>query len=73
MTALPPCVTMAGMIGVHRPLARPDAIGMRRIDHEAGAAVLHQDAGFRRHAAAAEAVIDRVDEAHRVAVLVDRR
>ena len=62
MSTRPSFFTMAGMMVCSGRFARPDAVGVAGVGHEAGAAVLQRDAGPRRHHAGAEAVIDRVDE-----------
>jgi hypothetical protein len=57
--------------GVHRALGWADAVGVAGVDHETGAAILQHHAALWRHPRAAEAVVDRIDEADRGAVLVD--
>ena len=56
---------------VHRPLARRDAVRMAALDPEAEAAVLQHHARLLRQDGRAEPLEQRVDEAARVAVLVD--
>ncbi len=51
--------------GVERLAARRQRVERRGVEREAGAAVLHQDAGRRQHAARAEFPVDRLDVRHR--------
>ena len=57
--------------GVKRPLARGDAVGMGRVEHEAFATVVEIDPGLDGGDAATEIAVERVDERDRHAVLVD--
>jgi len=63
----------AGDDGVERALARGDAVGVIRVEHEALGAVVQHYPGARRHQAAAEVEEQGVDEAAGVTVLVDHR
>ena len=56
---------------MQRPFARRDAVRMARFDDEAITTIVQHHAGFRAHDSAAIAGEQRVDEANRVAVLVD--
>src|SRR5450759_4993591 len=57
--------------GVEWFLARSEGVDVGRIERETGAAVLPVDAAFGEHHAAAELVINALDEAHRATFAVD--
>ena len=61
----------AGNDGVHRPLARGDAVGVGRIHVERAAPVLQDHPATGPDQAAAEGMEQRVDETDGVAVTID--
>lgn len=46
---------------------------MATLQREALTAIVQDDAGFRRYETGAEAVEDRIDEAHGITVFIDNR